>query len=232
MANIEHLVLISVIGADQDFPSASVAQESKAIEHRLQNEALHWTILRDSQYSETISDASGPRVLQMKICICNIGDGQVGFVCREDSAACAAVILKDPEIHRQRIYHLTGPELLSIRDVLDMLEDLEGLERGAIRYGKVTDDQMADFLDKFGIPRQRDLPGSSYCGIFTIPDMISFGRACRLGEMAMKTNDVELLTGNAPQSMREVFWRRRSWRKDFPWMIKDLEADLARSEIS
>ncbi|KAK7510395.1 hypothetical protein IWZ03DRAFT_76796 [Phyllosticta citriasiana] len=195
MADIEHPIFVSIIGPGRYSPSATVARESKAIEHRLQSEALHWTILRESQYSEAISDAAGPRVLDMRTCVCNIGEGRVGFVCREDSTACAAAVLKDPELHRQRIYHLTGSELLSIREALDMIEDLERLESGAISYQKVS--ALADFLETFGIPRQRDLPGSEYRGLFNIADLVSLGRACRLGETAMTTGDVESLIGHA-----------------------------------
>ncbi|KAK8434281.1 hypothetical protein IWX49DRAFT_53147 [Phyllosticta citricarpa] len=157
MAGIEHLIFISIIGPGRYSPSATVARESKAIEHRLQSEALHWTILRDSQYSEDISDAAGPRALDMRMCVCNIGEGRVGLVCREDSTACAAAVLKDPKLHRQRIYHLTRSELLSIREVLDLIEDLEGLESGAISYQKVS--ALADFWSHSAFHAKEICPG-------------------------------------------------------------------------
>ncbi|KAK7555341.1 hypothetical protein IWX92DRAFT_414829 [Phyllosticta citricarpa] len=78
MAGIEHLIFISIIGPGRYSPSATVARESKAIEHRLQSEALHWTILRDSQYSEDISDAAGPRALDMRMCHGMCGRGFEG----------------------------------------------------------------------------------------------------------------------------------------------------------
>ncbi|KAK8208283.1 hypothetical protein IWZ01DRAFT_337570 [Phyllosticta capitalensis] len=230
-AGIQHIVFISIIGAERDQPTAFVARDSKAVEQRLFHESMRWTILRDSQYSETMSDSVGLHALRTRMCMCNIGDGRIGFVSREDSAACAAAILENPELHHRRTYHLTGPETLRLRDVLDMLEDLEGLERGAIRHEVVCDDRMVESLESSGVPKEQAVGGDGHIGLFNSLDMVSFGRACRLGEMAMMTDDVALLTGRKPQSMREVLLRRRPWKNDSAWGIEDVELGLSRSCI-
>lgn len=204
-SGVRHIVYTSFVGAEPGNP-ALVAKEHAATEQMLRNSGVHWTALRDSQYADALADAAAPIALKMGRWIASAGDGRIALVARRDCVACAVAVLTTAG-HLDRVYDITGPELLSYRQVAAMVASVA---HKPIEFVAVTDEQLYEHFDRLGIPREaaddqvvQGVPWSS-------DDMVSFEQAIRSGHMAVISNDVKKLTGREPQSMRSVLRERQA----------------------
>jgi NAD(P)H dehydrogenase (quinone) len=204
-SGVTHIVYTSFIGAEPDNP-ALVAKEHAATEQMLRGSGVHWTALRDSQYADALADAAAPIALKMGRWISSAGDGKIALIARRDCVACAVAVLTTPG-HFDTAYDITGPELLSYREVAAMVASVAEKH---IEFAAVTDAELYEHFDRLGIPREaaddkvvQGVPWSS-------DDMVSFERAIRTGHMAVISGDVKRLTGVPPQSMRDVLREREA----------------------
>lgn len=220
-AGVAHVVYTSLVSAELDAPTALVGREHRATEAMLRAAAAEeaegeggfvWTALRDAQYADAMADVAAPAAIDEGVLRCNAGEGRVALVARSDCVAAAVAVLVGPrEEHAGKAYAITGPELLSWRDAARVMGEVAGEGREVV-YEGLTDGEMFEVFDGLGIPREpvddlvvKGVPWNS-------EDMVSFGRATRLGEMAVVSGDVERLTGRKPKGFREVMeesWARR-----------------------
>ncbi|MGF7172146.1 NAD(P)H dehydrogenase (quinone) [Sphingobium xanthum] len=203
-AGVGHVVYTSYVGKDGDNPSLAVG-DHRGTEAMLAESGLDWTILRNSQYTDAVIEAMSPLALQRGRWIASAVDGKMAQVWREDCVASAVAVLSTPG-HRNIIYNITGPELLSFREIAALISEVAGRP---IEYVPVDDEGMYAFFDSLGIPREAvpdqtvgDVPWSS-------DDMVSVERAVREGYMAVISDDVEKLTGRAPKSIRAFALERQ-----------------------
>lgn len=117
----------------------------------LRTSGVYWTALRDAQYAEAITDVAGPPAFRTGILQVNAGEGTMPLICRDDCAAAAVAVLADPAPHRNKAYHITGPEQLSWGDMAKIMGEMVGKH---IRYEPVTDDEQLAFFDAMGVPRE------------------------------------------------------------------------------
>jgi NAD(P)H dehydrogenase (quinone) len=199
-AGVRHVVYTSFIGAGSGSP-ALVVQEHSATEDLLRQSGLVWTALRDSQYTEAMCDAAAPIAIAAGRWPASAAEGKVGFVTRRDCVAAAVAVMTTAG-HENTAYNITGPELLSFRDVAAIAAGVSG---HPIEYVVVDDDAMYRHFDSLGIPREavddqvvKGVPWSSN-------DMVSFEQGIRGGFMAVLSDHVEQLTGSKPQSLRSYF---------------------------
>ena len=197
---VKHIAYTSVLGADEPDNPAIVKLDHRATELHLEQSGLEWTFLRDSQYAEAVAGAIVPGALAAGRCWDNSGNGRVGFVARQDCVACATEVLIQPG-HANRAYDITGPELLSIPEGVQMAATMMGRP---IVVQEVNDEQMFEYFDALGIPRhasdvrpQGAIPWSS-------DDMVTFGQAIREGFFDVLTDHVELITGRRPTPLRDI----------------------------
>ncbi|KAL0264467.1 hypothetical protein SLS55_000417 [Diplodia seriata] len=218
-AGVAHVVYTSIVSAERAAPTALVGREHRDTEAMLKEisasataGAMKWTALRDAQYAEAMADVAAPAAVEAGALRCNSGDGKVAFVARADCVAAAVAVLCDPAPHADRAYAITGPELLSWRDAARVMGDVAGRGSDGVVFESLTDEEMFATFDAVGIPREPvdDLVVGGYP--WNSSDMVSFGKATRLGEMEVISGDVEMLTGRPPKSFREVLeesWARR-----------------------
>ncbi|OMP82464.1 Quinone oxidoreductase 2 [Diplodia seriata] len=218
-AGVAHVVYTSIVSAERAAPTALVGREHRDTEAMLKEisasataGAMKWTALRDAQYAEAMADVAAPAAVEAGALRCNSGDGKVAFVARADCVAAAVAVLCDPAPHADRAYAITGPELLSWRDAARVMGEVAGRGSDGVVFESLTDEEMFATFDAVGIPREPvdDLVVGGYP--WNSSDMVSFGKATRLGEMEVISGDVEMLTGRPPKSFREVLeesWARR-----------------------
>jgi NAD(P)H dehydrogenase (quinone) len=133
------------------------------------------------------------------------GEGRMAFVCRDDCVAAAvAVLLGDG--HANKVYHLTGPELVSYREVAALVSELSALP---VKFTLTDVDGLYAMFDALGVPRQPvdDLSVNNFP--WNSDDMVSFEVAVRDGHFALISDDVERLTGRRPKSLRALLEERR-----------------------
>jgi NAD(P)H dehydrogenase (quinone) len=197
-AGVGHVVYTSYIGKDGDNPSLAVG-DPRGTEALLAQSGLDWTVLRNSQYTDAVIEAMAPLALQRGRWIASAQDGKMAQVWREDCVASAVAVLSTTG-HRNKVYEITGPELLSFREIAAIISKIAGRP---IEYVPVDDEAMYAFFDSLGIPREAiadqsvgDVPWSS-------DDMVSVERAVREGFMAVISDHVEQLTGRKPKSIQQ-----------------------------
>ena len=204
-AGVEHVIYTSYVGRGDDQNASLAVSDHRGTEKLLRESGRRWTVLRNTQYTEAVIEAQAPHALRTGRWIACAGDGRMAQVTREDCVACAIAVLTTPG-HEDVVYNITGPELMSFRDIAAVISEIA--ER-PIEYVVVDDEGMYAFFDSLGIPRDASkeevvngIPWSS-------DDMVSVERAIRLGQMEILTDHVQQLTGRRPQSLRALAWARR-----------------------
>jgi NAD(P)H dehydrogenase (quinone) len=203
-AGVRHIVYTSTIGADPGNPSLAV-KDHRVTEEVLRKSGVTWTALRNSQYTDALIEAAAPIAIASGQWLSSAADGLIAPVVRQDCIDCAVAVMASSG-HENTVYNITGPDLLSYRDIAGIVAELSGKP---IRFEAVSDEQMYAVFDGMGIPREPvdDLVvgGVPWCS----DDMVSYERSIREGRFAVKTDNVLKLAGHAPQSVRD-FARQRS----------------------
>jgi uncharacterized protein YbjT (DUF2867 family) len=196
LAGVRHVVYVSSVGAGPD-AVASAARDDWLTEEYLRGTDLTWTMLRTAMFHRTLTFAvydeargSGPgTVLRAPA-----GDGRVASVSHDDVADVATAVLldEDPNRHASRIYHLTGPEALSLDEVAAVLSTATGR---AIRYAPQTLDQARSLFYRSTAAE--------------VEDWITQCQAIAAGVLAEVSPDVRHLAGRKARSLE-------AWLDDYP----------------
>jgi NAD(P)H dehydrogenase (quinone) len=198
-AGVKHIVYTSTIGATPDNPSLAV-NDHRMTEEVLRKSGIAWTALRDSQYIDAIVEAAAPIAIANGRWMASAAEGKIAPVTRQDCIDCAVAVMAAQTGHENTVYNITGPELLSYRDIARIIAEVSGKP---IEYCSVTDDDMYGMFDSMGIPREpvddNVVGGVPWCS----DDMVSFERSIREGRFAVISDDVQKLAGHPPQSLRK-----------------------------
>jgi NAD(P)H dehydrogenase (quinone) len=204
-AGIGHIVYTSYVGNDGPNPSLAVS-DHRGTEELLRSSGVHWTILRNSQYIDAVIEAQAPHALRSGKWIASAADGKMAQVARTDCVAAAVAVLAE-DGHEDKLYNITGPELLSFREIAAIISEVSGRP---IDYVVVDDEGMYAFFDSLGVPREA-VPDQVVNAIpWSSDDMVSVEAAVREGYLAVLTDDIERLTGRKPRSIREMAEEHRA----------------------
>jgi NAD(P)H dehydrogenase (quinone) len=200
-AGVKHIAYTSSGGAHPQNPALVIPDHLQS-EQVLKDSGVAYTILRDSLYIEAPLHQIAPRALQMGVWITSSGEGRVGFVAKKDCVTCAATVLTTPG-HEGRTYEITGPDLLSFRDVARIATEVAGRP---IDYKVVSDEEMTAMLAAAGVPQHYE-EGMFTQGVGTssIDDIVSYERGIRGGYFAVKSDHVSQILGRPPVSLRDMF---------------------------
>lgn len=203
-AGIGHVIYTSFLGAGDPDNTSEAVKDHKGTEDLLRASGLAWTALRHAQYADAVTDVIAVSSVNNGRMLSVAGEGRMPFIWREDCALAAAAVLTG-EGHENCAYNVTGPELISFREVAAMI--------GEFTHQDVTL-ELTDaaglyaMFDALGVPREPvenpapgDVPWNS-------DDMVSFEEAVRDGQFAVESRDFEVLTGHPPRSLRALFTLR------------------------
>jgi NAD(P)H dehydrogenase (quinone) len=207
-ADVRHVVYTSYIGKGPDNPSLAVG-DHRTTEDRLRESGLTWTVLRNAQYTDALVDAGSRMPLRTGRWLSSTGAGRMPLVTRDDCIDAAVAVLSTPG-HADVVYEITGPELLTYREVAQVIAEVAGRP---IEYLDVDEEAMYAYFDSLGIPRVAVADQSVDAVPWSSEDMVSVERAIRLGLMEVDSHDVEKLTGKRPKSLREFALERRDYLK-------------------
>lgn len=203
-AGVRHVVYTSFVGRP-DCVSMAVA-DHRFTEKLLMASGLAWTFMRNSQYSEAMRDAGAPAAIRSGQWLSASGDGRIALVTRDDCIAAAVAVLAG-EGHERKTYEITGPDLLTYRELAALVSGITG---HSISYQEVGAEGMYALFDAIGIPRSaeddRVVNGFGWCS----DDMVSFELTIAAGDFAVRADDFEQLTGRKPESMRDFLMRHRA----------------------
>ncbi|MGC4118675.1 MAG: NAD(P)H-binding protein [Myxococcales bacterium] len=179
-AGAEHIVFLSVIGADRQ----RWVPHHKVEQHLLHGRAA-WTFLRPGFFAQNCSDAYRRDILEDDRIYVPAGGGKVSFVDVRDVAEVAAVAFENPAL-RNRALELTGPEAVGFDQVASLLSS--GLGR-SIRY------QPASIVGYLRHLRRRGMVWGQ-AGIQTLLHV-----GLRFGNGAPLTSTVQEVLGRPARSM-------------------------------
>jgi len=175
-ANIQHLVCLSIM--DCDSKDRYFHKQFKEIENEIQSSGVNWTILRSAFFQENFlnwKDMITQGHLQL-----DIGDRKVAPISIVDVGEVASeVLLGDSEKHHNKIYQLTGPELLTGKQMADVFSKVLGKE---VNYSSRPEAKRGKFAS---------LDESFY-------ELIADGHGSKAHP------DVEMLLGRSPRCMEST----------------------------
>lgn len=187
-AGVRHIVYTSFLGADRD-ATFTFAQDHAATEQLIRESGVAWTFLRDSQYLDYVPLLVG----EDGVIRGPAGEGRCAWVARDDVAAAAAAVLKDPGAHEGQVYDLTGPSAHTLAWAAEQLTLVCGRE---ITFHNET--VQGAYESRYNLDRPDwEIDGwvTSYVAIGT-------------GEMDVVSDAVESLTGRPPVGLPE--WLERN----------------------
>lgn len=160
--------------------------EARACEQIVQNSGLEWTILRSSWFLQNFSEGiflesiSAGRVLFPKV------ETREPFVDLDDLCDLAFASLVT-ENHKNKLYELTGPELVSFRDVFETIAEVTNQ---TIPFEELPLDDYLSTLKEFGLPED----------VLWLIDYLF--RTVLDGRNESVENDLELALGRKPKDFR------------------------------
>jgi NAD(P)H dehydrogenase (quinone) len=198
-AGIQHIVYTSVAGVHPRNPTIS-AGDHIVTERDLHESGLGFTLLRDQTYSEIFTMMAQAPLQTGKWL--QIGDqGSISPVSKDDVARCAAVCLMEPERHARVTYEITGPELMTFREIAQMFATLYDRP---IEYVKVTPELMYAQFDAMGVPRGFTEGAKDPLITYGSEEVVTAAIAFDEDYHAILSHHVEFITGRKPRSLLDV----------------------------
>lgn len=124
--------------------------EAQACEQIVMKSGIDYTILRCSWFFQNFSESIFQEPLQAGLLALPAGNVKEPFVDAEDIAEVAVAAFTNAQ-HANKLYELTGPRLLTFREVTEELSKATGRE---IRFQDLTIDEYAKALEEYGLPTQ------------------------------------------------------------------------------
>ncbi|HEX4731344.1 MAG TPA: SDR family oxidoreductase, partial [Solirubrobacterales bacterium] len=183
-AGVERIVYTSFLGAAED-STFILGRDHWATEQAIREAGVAFTFLRDSFYMDFIPYFAGPeRTFRGPA-----ADGRLSPVSRDDVAAVAVEVLAAPGSHDGKTYGLTGPDLFTLT---------EAAERMAAYTGEPYSYVVETNEEAWASRRPTGAPD------WMIEGWISTYVAIADGSLDRVTDDVETVTGRAPQTLEQT----------------------------
>jgi NAD(P)H dehydrogenase (quinone) len=200
-AGVKHIVYTSSAGMHPASPTLSL-QDHYYTEGVLRDCKIDFTILRNSQYAEVIVNMIAVAAVANGRLLSASGDGHIAFVSKQDCVDVAVAALLN-EGHANAVYEVTGPELLTYRDVARLAAEYGGKP---VEYRFVSDEEKMLEFDALGFPREYTEGMIGWAST----EMISYEQAIRRHFYSICSHHVKLVTGRQALSLREVFERYKA----------------------
>jgi len=202
-ARIKHIVYTSTAGIHPQNPTLS-ASDHIVTEDDLRRCGIGYTVMRNACYAEVFPTIASQPVLRSGEWVQVEGNGKLAPISKNDIARTAVACMLDPARHDGAVYEVTGPDLVSFRDIAAMASEVYGVP---IRYVPVSVDERYAMFDAMGVPRQyaEGMEGHPDAHLWCSEEMVTADVAFQAGYHAILTHHVEFITGQKPMSLREVF---------------------------
>jgi uncharacterized protein YbjT (DUF2867 family) len=186
-AGVQRIVYLSFYGASPE-ATFTLARDHWQTEQFIRGTSLPWTFLRMNLYMDFVPNMVGVDGLIRG----PAGEGRVAAVLRDDIASAAAAVLTS-EGHDEQVYELTGPDAFTLAEAAELMSDMTGK---SVRFENETDEEAFASRASYGAPD------------WEVRGWVSSYWAIRDGSLAGVRDDVRLLTGANPTSLREYVTSR------------------------
>jgi NAD(P)H dehydrogenase (quinone) len=198
---VKHIVYTSVGGIHPKNPTPSAIEHSET-EKMLWDSGIGFTALRNQMYSEMVYMQVCDQALPTGKWMHNSLKGGFAPVSRVDIAKCAAAIMQSPSEHSRVCYDITGPERMTYEKVAALASKV--FERD-IEYTQASNEQMREIYASMGAKPEPDSSSTFPPVLFGSDELVNQFVAYEMGVCDIQTKHVELITGEAPISLEELF---------------------------
>lgn len=122
-AGVRHIAYTSYVGITRG-DTAGRAADHQATEEALRASGVAWTMLRNSIYMHGQIGQAARWVADGRAVI-PPNESPIGYITREDCARAAAAVLSTPG-HEGKVYDITGPELIGVREAAAIASAVTG----------------------------------------------------------------------------------------------------------
>ncbi|TXT62752.1 MAG: NmrA family protein [Promethearchaeota archaeon] len=179
---VKHIIFLSMIGVNKRIPHFK-------IERYLKESGINYTFLRCSFFMQNLSNAHREIIKKDNDLLIPAGKGKISYIDVRDVAEIAAKILIDSSgTHYNKIYNLTGKEVLDFYEVASLMTEILGRK---ITYSKPSRRKFTKEMRQYGFPK----------GFIKVMKMIYF--IVRLGKADTIYNDAEELLERSPLTMEQ-----------------------------
>ena len=194
LAGVQHIVYTSFYGADEK-ATFTLSRDHAQTEAYIKELGFTYTFLRDNFYLDFLIDIAlengeirGPA-----------GSGLVSAVARKDTSRVAAEILLNPKEWENQSLNLTGPEDLSMEEIVALLSKESGK---TITY---VDESVEEAYES-----RKKWPAQTW----EYDAWVSTYTAIKAGEQAGVSTDVEMVLGRPAMSLIDVLKERQLLEED------------------
>ena len=195
LAGVQHIVYTSFYGADEQ-ATFTLSRDHAQTEAYIKELGFTYTFLRDNFYLDFLVDMAlengeirGPA-----------GSGLVSAVARKDTSRVAAEILLKPKEWENQTLNLTGPEDLSMGEIVALLSKETG---DAIAYVDETVEEAYESRKKW--------PAETW----EYDAWVSTYTAIKAGEQAGVSTDVEKVLGHPASSILDILRDRKRIEEEY-----------------
>ena len=189
LAGVQHIVYTSFYGADEK-ATFTLSRDHAQTEAYIKKLGFNYTFLRDNFYLDFLIDLAlengeirGPA-----------GRGRVSAVARKDTSRVAAEILLNPKEWENQTLNLTGPEDLSMQEIVALLSKESGK---TIAY---VDESVEEAYES-----RKKWPAQTW----EYDAWVSTYTAIKAGEQAGVSTDVEKVLGHPASSLLDILRERK-----------------------
>jgi NAD(P)H dehydrogenase (quinone) len=122
-AGIKHIVYTSFIPLSKG-DHTGLASDHYQTEEIIKQSGVAWTMLRNSVYMNTLMQQALKIMAEGKATV-SASESRIGYVTREDCAAAAAAVLATKG-HENKVYEITGPELIGTGEIAAAVREVTG----------------------------------------------------------------------------------------------------------
>lgn len=177
---VKHIVKLSAVGASIR-SLLSLAKWHGEAEQIVANSGVPFTIIRPAMFMQNFVTMFGASIRDDDIIYAAAGEGKVPFIDARDIARVVAKVIL--EKHTDRIYTLTGSEVLSFSDVALILR--KTLKR-EIEYAAVSQEGARSGMEGLKMPS------------WMVEAFLEMWSAVRAGHFSVLSSDYKTVTGLAP----------------------------------
>ncbi|MEW5676036.1 SDR family oxidoreductase [Flavobacterium enshiense] len=187
-AGVKHILFTGIQNRkDQNYIMPMVTEISLEIEKQLKESGLHYTILENSIYADSVEVFIGSKAIENGV-IFPAGNGKIAYASRADLGEGIANLLVQ-EGHENKKYTLSNSSSWSFSDIAEILSEISGKE---VKYNNTSRKDFIDYrMNTDGLPE------------FVATFLADWGAATENGEFEENDPMLEELLGRKPMTLNE-----------------------------
>ena len=183
-AGVQHIIYTSFYGASEG-ATFTLSRDHAKTEAYIKELGFTYTFLRDNFYLDFFKSL----VFEYDEIRGPAGLGKVSAVARKDTSAVAAAILQEPDKWANQTLNLTGPEDLSMAEIVALVNEVTGSQ------AVYVDETVEEAYESRKVWPAEQWEYNSWVSTYT---------AIKAGEQAGVSTDVERVLGRPALSLRDI----------------------------